>query len=442
MINNAIYANQRKWISQLCLAFLISLLPLVLIVTVSRSAGSDQRQQPDELHQLWSTFIDSGLRQNVTAGQAENVGVIWMVPLHAAFHRRDEVWEHTFADHFSRLARNPSSLPEAELSRLYYLYVASQFMVLAKESGQEDLIPPGLPDLLYSEVQTVWRVKPAWQWGRQPFPGGARERVLWKLDHRKTEKNYYRAILDEDLYTFAIAADLKTCERTPAQQAAWNPVLNDVLTIVQRVFTQEVVQQSDGGWLFQPGVYSDHPEYQYVGNKEAREGLKPAPVREIAEDTAHSMRFSLWLTSLMKAYPGNSEQHRFYENLRQGLERQFYTKVLVQPTPERPCFLTNNFMDGSNGVYRWNYASFGKDNGYGPYQTSGAFLLGWWTFLDTDRIRAVYRQAAAQFPWPRQCVEFYLGPHPSSGPFPASTLDPGSSSMSIRHLLVELAGEP
>ena len=104
MINNAIYANQRKWISQLCLAFLISLLPLVLIVTVSRSAGSDQRQQPDELHQLWSTFIDSGLRQNVTAGQAENVGVIWMVPLHAAFHRRDEVWEHTFADHFSRVS--------------------------------------------------------------------------------------------------------------------------------------------------------------------------------------------------------------------------------------------------------------------------------------------------------------------------------------------------
>jgi hypothetical protein len=442
MLIDSAYTKHRKRAFKLFMLPLMGLLAIVLTVPQSKSALPSRQKQSDEMQQAWTSFIDSGLKQPITAAQAQNVGVIWMVPLHAAFHRKDEAWIQSFAAQFSRFASDPSTLPtgtSVELSRMYYLYVASQFIVLAKENGRQDLVPPGLPELLYSEVQTEWRVRPAWQFGGKPFPGGARERVLWKLDHRKAEKSYYRAMIDEDLYNFAIAADLKAYGGTDTQRAAWDPLLNDVLSVVKRVFTQEVVQLPDGGWLFQPGVYSDHPEYQYVGNSAARPGLKPAPVRNIAEDTSHSLRFPLWLTSFMKAYPANSQDYLYYERLREGLERQFYAKVLVQPTAEHPCFLTTNFMDGSNGVYRWNYESFGKDNGYGPYQASGAFLLGWWAFLDTDRIRGVYREAAGQFPWPRQCVELYVGPHPASGPFPPSSLDPESSSMRLRHFLVVLA---
>jgi hypothetical protein len=442
MVTGALHTKEWRWVSVSCLGTLLALLPFVLTLRGSGHTRSQQKQ-PDEVHQLWSAVIDPDLRAKVqTTDQAQTLGAVLMVPLHAAFHRRDEAWIQSFAAQFSQFASDPSTLPSApsaELSRLYYLYVASRFMVLAKESGRQDLIPRGLPELLYSEVQANWRTKPAWQWDRQPFPGGARERVLWKLDHRKVGKSYYRVILDEDLYNFAIAADLKAFGGTAAQQEAWNPLLEDVLSVVRRVFTQEVVQQPGGGWLFQPGVWTDHPEYLYAGNKEPRPGLKPAPVRGIGEDSSHSLRLPLWLTSFMQAYPVNSEEYHFYQNLLKGLEEQFYNKVLVQPTAGLPCFLTNNFMDGSNGVYRWNYGSFGKDNGYGPYQTSGAFLLGWAAFLNTDRIRAVYREVAAQFPWSRQCNELYLGPHPASGPFPASAFDANSSSMRLRHLNVELA---
>lgn len=419
------------------LAFLIAAVP------GSWSAPQAPQVQADEVHQLWSSTIDPNLLRQVKANdQAQTVGVTMMVPLHAAFQRRDEGWIQSFAVQFSQFASDPSALPSgevAEISRLYYFYLASQFVVLAKRNGRQDLIPPNLPDLLYSEVHSFWNVTPAWQFDQKPFPGAGRERLLWKLRNHKVRKSYYRAVLDHDLYVFAIAADLKEFEGTADQQKAWRRLLDDVLSIARQVFTQEVAYQPDGGWIFQPGVWTDHPEYQYAGNQEALPGIQPAPVRGIAPDSSHSLRFPLWLTSLMDANPPDSEEYRFYENLRSGLEKQFFNKVLHQPTAELPCFLITNFMDGSNGVYRWSYQTLGKGNGYGPYQNSASFLFGWWVFLDTDRIRNVYREVAAQFPWPRQCVELYLRPHPSDVPRPESAFNPASSELRTLHLCSLLA---
>lgn len=51
-------------------------------------------------------------------------------------------------------------------------------------------------------------------------------------------------------------------------------------------------------------------------------------------------------------------------------------------------------MDGSNGVlYRWNYSSLGEGKEYGPYELSGTFTIGWWTFLGTDRVKEIYYTA-------------------------------------------------
>jgi hypothetical protein len=432
--------NWMKLIIRICLASMV-VAALGAPAVLSRSPRKEPPAQADELHQLWSAAIDSTLRQTIKgSNQAQNVGETLMLPLHAAFRLRDAQWERSFADHFSRFAANPSTLPSEVLSRLYYFYLASQFMVLAQQNQQQDLIPPGLPELIFSEVQSVWVTKPAWEWGRQPFPGGARERVLWKLNTRRVEKSYYRVIVDEDLYLLVIAADLKAYRGTPAQQKAWNPLLDDALSIARRVFSQEVVSQPGGGWLFQPGAWTDHPEYQYAGNKEIRPEMKPAPVPGISADSSHSLRFPLWLTSLMQAYPPNSEGYQFFEGLRSGLEKQFFNKVLVKPSNNFPCYRMNNFMDGSNGAYRYNYESLGPGRGFGPYEVSGTLLLGWWAFLDTDRIRGVYRDLAATFPWPKECVEVYLGPEPTKGYSP-SDFEPGSPSMRLWHLDVLLGSK-
>ncbi len=429
-----------KLIFRLCLAFIV-VGALGAPAVFSRSPREEPPAQSDDLHQLWSAVIDPTLRQTVSGDvQSETVGTTLMVPLHAAFHLQDAQWERSFADHFSRLAANPSTLAKEDLGRLEYLYVASQFIVLAQVSKQQDLIPPGLPELLFSQIQNVWVKEPAWQWERQPFPGGARERTLWRLDNRQVKKSYLRAINDVDFFVFAIAGDLKAYGGTPAQQKAWNQLLDDVISIARRTFTQEVVPQPGGGWLFQPGVWTDHPEYQFAGNKEIQPGLKPAPVPGISQDSSHSLRFPLWLTSLMQAYPPKSEGYQYFEGLRSGLEKQFVNKVLVKPYNNFPCYRINNFMNGLNGVYRYNYESFGPGRGYGPYELSGSMLYGWWAFLGTDRVLGVYRDMAAAFPWPKECVEDYLGPAPPKGYAP-NAFEPESPAMRLWHLDVWLGSK-
>jgi hypothetical protein len=416
-------------------ASLLALPPSVLGPSVSRA----QEMQPDEIHELWSAVIDPMLRGKLqSSDQAQTEGQELLVPLHATFVFRDPAWELDFSALFSRLVSDPSVLPDVVLSRLEYLYLASEFLVLAKQSGRQELIPPGLGDLLFSEVRNAWQVAPAWQWGRKPFPGGIRERILWKLNTRKVDKNYYRAIVDDDLFLLAIAADLKAFAGPLEQTEAWNATLDDILRTACKVFSQEGVFQSGGGWLFQPGVWADHPEYQYAGNEAAEPGIRPAPVPGIAADTSHSMRFAAWLTSLMGAYPPGSDGYRFYASLREGLEKQFFEKVLIAPTAARPCYLLNNFMDGSNGVYRWNYQSLGNGSGYGPNQLSGSLLLGWWSVLDTQPIRDLYANLASQFPWAGECLDFYLGPT-SSSPRPAGRHDPTSPAMRLWHVCVLLA---
>jgi hypothetical protein len=403
------------------------------------SLPARQQIQPDQIHQLWSAAIDPMLRGNPhSSEQAYTEGQELLVPLHAAFVLRDDAWERSFSMNFSRLVDDPSALPDVVLSRLEYLYLASEFLALSKQNGRQDLVPPGLADLLFSEVRKDWVVAPAWQWGRKPFPGGIRERILWKLNTREPEKTYYRAIVDDDLFLIAIAADLKVYGGTLEHTQPWDATLDDILATAYRVFSQEGAFQPGGGWLFQPGVWADHPEYQYAGNAAAEPGIRPAPVPGIAADSSHSMRFAAWLTSLMLASPPGSDSYRFYARLRQALEKQFFEKVLIPPTPARPCYLLNNFMDGSDGVYRWNYESVGSGEGYGPNQLSGSVLLGWWSVLDSQRVRDFYARLASQFPWPDQCMEFYQGPAPSA-PRPAAENGLASPVMRLWHTSVLLA---
>ncbi len=430
-----ILLSRMKLMSGVC--FTLVIVSLCAPASFSQGTPAVPAAQPDDLHRLWSLTVDPILRQTVRGGsQAETVGTTMMIPLQAAFKLRDVQWQRAFADHFSQLVTNSSELPSEDLGRMEYLYLASEFLVLTKQTGQPELVPPGLPDLIFSEMRDVWTVKPAKQF-EAPDVRGVRQRTLWRLNTHRVGKSYFRQINDVEMFVFAIAADLHTFGGTPAQRAAWTPTLDDVLVIARRVFTQEVAWQPDGGWVFQPGVWTDHPEYAYAGNNEIRPGMRPIPVPGIAPDSSHAHRFPLWLTSQMRAYSSGSEGYRFYERLRSGFEKQFYDKVLVKPSNDFPCYRLTNYMDGRNGVYRWNYPGMAPGSGFGPYGNSYTLLVGWWVFSNTDQMRAVYHDLAATFPWPKECVEVYLGPVTPNG-HPASAFDPGSSTMRLWHLTVVL----
>jgi hypothetical protein len=419
---------------------------LVLLASPAAAQGATPSPAPaardSSMTRLVRSVVDPILDDTVgTSARAYHVGEVAIVPLYAAFRRDDPDWHQHFAAHFRRLLRSTSVIDGFdELSRLQYLYFASQFLVVAKDSGHSALVQEGLPDSLFAELRSTWLDRPAVQYGHAPFHG-RRESLLYRLNLQNPTKSYYRAIMDSDFFLFAIAADLQHYGGTPAQRQAWQATLGDVLSMAERVCRQEIQPTPAGGWLLQPGVWRDHPDYQYAGNAQAVSGMRPAAAPNAAWDSSHFLRAPLWIHSLMNAYPDSTPQHEFYSTLRRGLATQFFAEVLVPPSADRPCYRLNNFMDGSNGVYRWGYGSFGPNHGYGPYQVSGSMMIGTWAFLGTDRSRQLYRDLSDSYPWPKQCIELYLGPSAGGRPYTDVQLDANSSTMRLFHVLVYLASQ-
>ena len=326
---------------------------------------------------------------------AYNAGNYLMLPLHAAFEMKNNDLELAFGAHYKRMLNRQSDVVGQDslsaLTRLQYLYTASRYMALAQEHAV-----PGVREFLLEELNGYWKLKPAWQWGRRPFEGGFSERLEWKLKALDVKYSYYRAVIDEEIFLFGIAADLAQHHRQLKLQIP--PLLKDILGVAYKVFEQESVFVEGDRWLLQPGVWSDHPDYAYVGNMSAELGLSKALIKDIATDVSHSHRLPLILLSLQEAELPGSARYNYYLKLRRGLAKQFFDVVLVPPNHQIPFYRTLNFMDGRNGVYRYQYGKMGAGKGYGAHALSGTLLLGWWAFLPDDRARGLYQNLQENFP--------------------------------------------
>ena len=361
--------------------------------------------------QLWSRVIETYLADDLWSPRdGYDAAHYLMVPLHVAFSSGRQDWQGQFADYFQRMM-DAGTLEDLTVNpRVHHMYLASRFVALAASAGRTELIPDGLVDLLYRQVENLWLVTRQINYVGAPFEG-MRARLLWILSKPEVEQSYYSIVLGRQLFTMAIGADLRAYERATQTQDPRSWVLDDVLDVAERIFRQEVVYVEEGGWLFQPGVMTDYIEYQYAGHDEIAPDLPPAPVPGIAYDSSHSARWPLWLTSLAGAHPDGSPQRAYYDHLKRGLEVQFMDTVVVEPTDAFPAYRTTNYMDGCNGIFRYEYITQGENNGYGPYELSGTVSIGLWSFLDTERVRRMYAHMARQFPLPAEVVDVYVGPN-------------------------------
>lgn len=350
-----------------------------------------------------------------------------MVPLHAAFAAQDKVLIGAFSQHFAHCLRNIDSLPSTLLNRLQYLYLASEFLRLASEFNLLWEIPPCLPIFLKKEVLSIWEHRPVPHWSEPPFQGLGR-RIHWKLDHKQVAKSYFRAISDDEFFILAIAADLCVYARVTPGRGTWIPSLFPLLTTAKRVLDQEGQDQPDGGWLFQPGVWTDHPDYLYAGHERIEPNLPPSPVQGIAWDSSHSHRFPLWLSSLANGFREGSPGRRRILDIRVRLEFQFFRHVLVERDEAFPGPRTRNFMDGTNGLYRYGYPSLGRNNAYAPFESSPSLLLGWWVFFGSKRSRELYRSLAKALEDPI-CLMLYAGPQRARSVPSRELLNPLSPSV-------------
>ena len=417
-------------------------LGLAALFTLSIVASAPAQAEPHaRLDELWNATVRPFLRDPLwRAEYAYDAGHHLMVPLFAAFTMPRRDWQHDLATHYARFVADSPALAAGRLDRLQYLYAASWFAVLAHDSGRADLVPARLMTILRRDIESAWSGEPAWQWGRKPFPGGMRERLRWKLATRDVQRSYYRAIIDEELYLMGLAANALVLERAAGRPA---PVLEEILCVTAETFRSEVRWGADGGWLLQPGVWRDHPDYgaaresERVPNPKAlAAGFLRLP--DVGTDVSHSHRLPLWLASFWRAAGRGSSEEQLFTRLREGLAIQFTTRVLVPPSEYFPTFRTRNFMDGANGWYRWGYRTLGSNAGYAPFALSGTFLLGWWSLLEDPLVRHAYADVARAFPLSCLVLETYCGPATSRRRH-ALVDDAAVFTNGFRELLVRLA---
>lgn len=303
-------------------------------ITRSTAVNHPENYKYYIIEALWNDTVALHLQDKLWLEQnIYDAGHYLMVPLHAAFILDNSEWQQQFANQFAYFMDNKDNIVEGRLDQLHYYYLISRFIVQANKSGQSEIIPEGLPDYLYNRIINIWHHEPAWQWDQSDFPN-MKERLVWKLNTLEPDKSYYRAIIDEELFTFAIAADLSHYYQDKDIDKCSR--LAEILDISYQVFTHEVISTENGGWLYQPGVWSQHPDYAYVGNTQKAPKIPPKTIDNIAMDTSHSHRFPLWLKSLAEAYSTGSNERDYYNQLREGLTTQFTEKALVAPSDEIP----------------------------------------------------------------------------------------------------------
>jgi len=373
------------------------ILALIIVLVLLPSSISNALGQSDERdEELWQATFAIYLADPLWIERdAYDAGHYLMVPLHAAFWLKNEAWIEDFHNQVVRfLEEDEKDFDELNtMTKLQYLYFLSRYLFLAESGNNRNLVPQALPDFIDSKLGMIWKL--------------LRDQLILKLE--SSRKDASSAIYDNEYFTFAIASDLKSYSNL---SGIWseNSVISEITELAYRVFSERGVFQADGGWLIDPGYLSNHNDYAYAGHNHIAPNLDKNPVEGIAWDSSHFHRFPLWLVSLADAYPEGSEEHNFYLRIRQALAYQFHNIVLIPPSEDFSSYRTTNYMDGTNGIYRYGYVTQGKDNGYEPCELSGTILIGWWTFLGSGMEWGLYNHIVGQFPFSQTLVDLYLGP--------------------------------
>lgn len=234
--------------------------------------------------------------------------------------------------------------------------------------------------------------------------------------HRRFERKpetYAGAFTDFDFFVLGIGAELIRYHRASGTPVAdW---LTELPMVSEAIMRKGVIQLPNGGWVFEPGVWRDYPDFRYAGADSITVGMAEHRINDIAGDASHFTRWPLWLRADAAA-AATMASRVYFDSLQVGLRKQFLSRVLVLPDSESRLVRTRNYMDGHNGVFRYGYESH-PTTGYGPYQLSGTLFYGWWAFLGGKEVANAYHILVKGFPYSDRELRTYLGPWTNATPY-------------------------
>ena len=132
------------------------------------------------------------------------------------------------------------------------------------------------------------------------------------------------------------------------------------------------------------------------------------PIKNIAGDSSHAHRWPLFFHSLHKIPTLTPSDQETIGRAYNGFCQQFTEKVVKIDAND--VFITN-YMDGNNGLYRYRYATTGKNNilGYGPYALSAILGESWYPFC--SGVEDVFEAYRKSYPLKNEVLDLYVGPN-------------------------------
>ena len=367
------------------------------------SLGCKKLKSADEekLHEYLEDLCSQKLWDSVNASDAGNY---MMIPMHYAFKAQDDAAVKSYRDMFDSFTKDYLSGGEAafdelsKVSRLQFLYLGSQYLVLCS-SGEKytDMFLPDLYDIIlnYTEKE-LYEKAPSWK-----TEDTVEKHLEEVLNGKEYEYHYYSWITDGDLFILAILCDCTyvagkrnlpvTDEMKKAQILAYEILNSEELNTV----TEE------DGWLMQVGVMQDYKDYLYAGNTEITGDMEICPREDITWDVSHFRRMAAFLNSYESAAE-TEEEKNLYRLRRDQLSNQL-KKCFVN---QNGSWVSTSFMDGTNGVFRYEYHEEGV--GLTGYEHSSSIISGWWVLLNQKWIDDVYKDILEGFPYPCDETNPYL----------------------------------
>ena len=313
------------------------------------------------------------------------------VPLIYSYDVNDTILMNFFTHFFSLdklkfVIENKSINP---MEKTQYMYINLEY-IRRNNTNEKWIVERNniAQNLIEKTILREWEKDKGEIWQEELFHyKGRRSRVasilLDKIPYQN-DKSYHKAITDFEL--FCIMTGCSLASNQLKFQGKIKPEIEEFIVYMFQILKTQCKIYSDGRWLLQPGVWKDYSDYLYAGNSLSNKNLTIAKIDTISWDASHSARWPIFIHTLKSLFKPSSKEYELLRNFQKGLTEQFLFKVVTQ---NNGISRFNNYMDGSNGFYRYNYSNM--KNGYAPFTCNKHIFLSWWKILNDKRIDKLYQ---------------------------------------------------
>lgn len=195
---------------------------------------------------------------------------------------------------------------------------------------------------------------------------------------------------------------MSACELLPVAKKNAHPtqVLGEMCIEGKRLLKTGMTSTDLDSWVWQPGKMTDHKDYKYAGNAYISDNLPIKKVKNISMDSAHF--YGKWPLFFLSAKNSSVGQEKtFFDRAINGLINNLFINV-VSNNKEECIVRYKNYIDGTNGVYRWNFQDRGKKFGHNAFALSYTPFFSSLALLDDQRIAEHYNDILSCYPYLKQ----------------------------------------